>query len=139
MLAPVREQFAAALTGLVILCGVLLIACSSPTDTVIPSDPAQWDDQLRGSIDRLSSTDRQLAVSYLDRTKSTAALGGRAVPTGVTLGQAIDAQRAFDRDQAQQRLTNRGQQEQRDQQRKDAEQRAAGVFKVALVGKQITP
>src|SRR5207249_679054 len=59
------------------------------------------------------------------------------IPTGVTLGQAIDNQRSFDQAQAQQRLSNRGQQEQADQRRKDAEGRAARVFGVSLLAKEI--
>src|SRR5439155_14255453 len=101
------------------------------------TDASKWDAELRGSIDRLPGDDRRLAVAYLDRTKSAATLGGQAIPGGVTLGQAVDHQRAFEQSQAQQRLTNRAQQEQQDQQQKNADKQAAEVFAITLTNKEI--
>jgi len=117
----------------------VLAACAGPRDTVIPTDVSRWDGDLRSSLDRLSGSDRQLAVAYLDRTKSAASLSGQAVPSGVTLGQAIDNQRSFEQNQAQQRLASRNQADQNDVQRKDAEQRAASVFAVTLLAKELIP
>ena len=111
-------------------------ACTSPQNTALPSDVSRWDD-LRGPLDKLSSTDRRLAVAYLDRTKAAASYSGQPIPAGVTLGQAIDNQKAFEQTQAQQRLANRGQQDEADLRRKDAEDRAAQVFGVRLLAKEI--
>ncbi len=116
-----------------------LVGCSGPKDTVIPTDISRWDTDLPPSLDRLSTSDRQLAVAYLDRTKSAARLGGQEVPTGVTIGQAIEKQRTFDQSQSQQRLASRNQQDQADQRRKESEERAASVFSVALAAKELIP
>jgi hypothetical protein len=129
----------AALVVLAIVGMTGFIACAGPRDTVIPTETGRWDSDLRSSLDRLSGSDRQLAVAYLDRTKASAALNGQAVPAGVTLGQAIDNQRSFEQNQAQQRLASRNQSEQQDQQRKDAEQRAASAFAVTLLAKELIP
>jgi hypothetical protein len=121
---------------LLCLLAAVLAACSNAKGTVIPTEVNKWED-LRGSLDQLSASERTLAVAYLDRTKAAAAYSGQPVPQGVTLGQAIENQKSFEQTQAQQRLTNRGQQEQSDQRRKDAEDRAAQVFGVKLTGKEI--
>ncbi len=134
-----KLRIASTLPVIFLLLAVALIACSSPTATVIPNEVSRWDSDLRDSIDKLSTEDRRLAVAYLDRTRSAAASSGQPVATGVTVGEAIEKQRAFDRDQAQQRLASRAERDQQDQQRKDSEQRAAEVFAVSLTSKQITP
>jgi hypothetical protein len=114
-----------------------LAACTQAKDTVIPTDVSKWDTDLAPAVANLQGTDRQLAVAYLDRTKSAASFSGQAVPTAMTLSKAIDEQKAYDQSQIQQRQASRNQQESLDQRRKDAEQQAAEVFGVKLTDKEI--
>ncbi len=76
-----------------------LVACSKPTDAVIPSDMATWDTQLAPSIKKLDDEQKRLATAYLMRSKVGEAFGGKGMPIGTTLGTAIEEQRKFEADQ----------------------------------------
>ena len=47
----------------------ILLACSKPTDTIIPSDMSKWDSELAPAINKLSEEDKKLATGYLMRAK----------------------------------------------------------------------
>jgi hypothetical protein len=81
---------------------IALVACSAPTNTVIPTDMAQWDTQLAPKLQKLSEEDRGLAVGYLMRAKVGEAFGGNGVPVGFTIGDAIKQQRSWAADQKKQ-------------------------------------
>ena len=123
-----------------LLCAtLLLIACSNPKDARIPNDPNRWDEDLRSTMERLPLDERQLAVSYLARAKQTAALSGQSIREGVTLGQAIQEQREYERADAAQQMEARVQQLQRDRERQELERRAAAIVSVIAVNKVVTP
>jgi len=77
----------------------LITGCSQPTSTVIPSDIATWDKELAPSLQKLPESDRNLVASYLMRSKVGEAFGGKGVPPGTTVGQAIEAEKKFDAEQ----------------------------------------
>lgn len=79
----------------VLTSAVLLVGCSKPTDTVIPTDMAAWDKDLAPSIKKLSEDDRKLVVGYLARAKMGEVFGGKGVPVGTTIAGAIDEQRQW--------------------------------------------
>lgn len=78
----------------VLTSAVLLVGCSKPTDTVIPTDMAAWDKDL-APIKKLSEDDRKLVVGYLARAKMGEVFGGKGVPVGTTIAGAIDEQRQW--------------------------------------------
>ncbi|MDV7396312.1 hypothetical protein RZS08_33265, partial [Arthrospira platensis SPKY1] len=53
---------------LVVLTGVL-VACSKPYDTVIPSDMSAWDKELAPVVKELSDEDRKLFSAFVARAK----------------------------------------------------------------------
>jgi hypothetical protein len=70
-----------------------LAACSKPEDTVIPSDPKNWDTQLAPEVKKLNDGDKQLLTGYLMRIKMGEAFGGAPMPVGTTVGQGIERQK----------------------------------------------
>lgn len=82
---------------------VLLVACSKPTETVIPSDMSQWEKDLAKASRKLSEEDRKLLAGYLTRVKMGSILSGGAIdiPVGTTIGDAIKEQRAWLDEQAE--------------------------------------
>ncbi|MBM2810271.1 MAG: hypothetical protein HW416_1030 [Chloroflexi bacterium] len=117
----------------------LLSACSGPKDTVIPADANRWESDLRPTLDQMSGEDKRLIVSYLARMKQATAFGGQAVPPGTTVGQAINAERTFQKED----LVNRGQtrdaQDQRERERAEAERQVSSIVTISLVSKEILP
>lgn len=86
----------------VILIGcVLLAACSRPTETIIPSDVSKWDTDLAPAVKKLSEEDQKLAMGYIARAKMGEVFGGKGVPFGTTLGDAIAQQKNWLAEQAE--------------------------------------
>lgn len=79
---------------------LFVVGCSKPTATVIPSDVAAWDKDLAPAVQKLSEADRQLAAGYLMRAKMGEVFGGKGVPPGTTLGDAVENQRQWVAQQA---------------------------------------
>lgn len=77
---------------------LMLSACSKPTDAVIPSDKASWDEKLTPEVKKLSDPDREKIEAYLVRARRGEVFGG--IPLGTTIGQAIDAQTEWENEQA---------------------------------------
>lgn len=86
-----------------VLALALLSACTQPRDTVIPSNPAEWDSKLAPVVQKLSPQDRADFTAYMTRHMLGTALGavfgqdtkGAAIPFGTTVGQAIAEQRQW--------------------------------------------
>lgn len=77
-----------------------LAGCSKPTETVIPSDVAKWDTELAPSVRKLTDADRQKVSAFLAREKIGEVMGGKGIPPGMTIGDAIAAQSKFEQEQA---------------------------------------
>jgi hypothetical protein len=75
---------------------LVLAACSGPKDTVIPSDPKQWD-TIADSVKELSDEDKALFTAYVVRmTMASALAGGKGgIPPGTTIADAIRLQKEF--------------------------------------------
>ncbi|RYH28897.1 MAG: hypothetical protein EON54_22960 [Alcaligenaceae bacterium] len=79
-----------------LLCLAALAAgCSKPTATVIPTDMSKWDTDLAPAMQKLNDEDRQLATGYLMRAKLGEAFGGKGLPPGTTIADALANQRQF--------------------------------------------
>jgi hypothetical protein len=84
---------------LAMLAALLLSACSKPQDTVIPSDVSKWDTELAPQVKKLPDEEQKLAVAYIARAKLGEVFGGKGVPFGTTLGDAVKQQRAWQHEQ----------------------------------------
>jgi len=90
----------------VLVCSILLAACSGPKDTPLPRDLDKMD-SIKASMEKLTSEERELAAGYIMRHTIGAKLGGLfggkegpGIPEGMTLGKAIEEQRKFKADAA---------------------------------------
>lgn len=119
--------------------GVLLSACSKPTDTVIPSDVAAWDKDLSPVIQKLSEEDRKLLAAYLVRAKLGEVFGGKGVPPATTVGAAITDQRQFLERRAQEEAEAKALAEKVQKERAAAMEQMRQAITVALVDKSIEP
>lgn len=74
---------------------VVLAACGKPTDTVVPADESKWEKDLKPSVQKLSEEDRKFFAGYVARKKLSLVFGGGGIPEGVTIGKAIEEQKAW--------------------------------------------
>jgi hypothetical protein len=73
---------------------ILLLACGDPRSTKIPADLADMP-KIQSSLDKLDSVDRGRVAQYEMRAHLGAMFGASPPPAGVTIGEAIDNQKAF--------------------------------------------
>ena len=90
----------------ILLCSIILTACSGPKDTVIPRELDKMD-SIKPAMEKLTVEEKELAASYIMRNTIGAKLGalfggkeGTGIPEGMTLGKAIEEQRKFKADAA---------------------------------------
>lgn len=80
---------------------VLLAACSKPTDTVIPTDMGMWEKELAPQAKKLTEEDREKLGRYMLRAKLGEAFGGKPMPVGMTIGEALKEQTKFEAERAE--------------------------------------
>lgn len=79
---------------------LVLVACSGPMDTPLPSDLTKME-SIKPAMEKLKPEDRDLLAAYIVRHTFGAAMGaafgvkGEPIPPGMTIGKAIAAQRSF--------------------------------------------
>lgn len=78
----------------------VLAGCNKPTEAVIPSDMTKWDTELAPQIQKLPDADRMKVAAFLMRGKMGEAFGGKGIPPGMTLGDALKEQNKFEAEQA---------------------------------------
>ena len=90
-------------TGVALMLVVWLVGCSDPLNTPLPEDMAKID-TIKPQLEKLPEVDRKLLISYLIRRSMPDVFPATSKDvqplSAVTVGQAIDAQRIFDADQA---------------------------------------
>lgn len=86
-----------------LLISLMLCACGNPKSTVIPVDIAKLD-EIQDSIKKLSDEDRKQLMTYLIRTKASAAFGGPVSEVGVTIGEALKRQKKWSDDEDKKEL-----------------------------------
>jgi hypothetical protein len=72
----------------------LIVACSDPRSTKIPADMSDLP-KIQSALDKLDSVDRGRVAQYEMRAHLGAIFGNSPPPAGVTIGEAIDNQKAF--------------------------------------------
>ena len=91
---------------IILLCAILLAACSGPKDTSLPRELDKME-SVKPAMERLTFEERELAAAYIMRHMIGAKLGGLfggkegpGIPEGMTLGKAIAEQQKFKADAA---------------------------------------
>lgn len=117
----------------------VLSACSKPTDAVIPSDMATWDKELAPHLKKLPDEDREKVAGYLMRAKVGEVFGGKGVPPGTTIGQALEAQKKWEAEQAAKRAEEEALKKKLEQERAAAMEQLNKAVTVTLLAKQELP
>lgn len=117
----------------------VLSGCSKPTDAVIPSNMATWDKELAPHLKKLSDEDREKVASYLMRAKVGEVFGGKGVPPGTTIGQALEAQKKWEAEQAAKRAEEEALKKKLEQERATAVEQLNKAVTVTLLAKQEVP
>lgn len=96
-------------TAYAIACLLMLAACGDPKNTPLPAELDKME-SIKPAMGKLTPEERELAAAYIARHTIGAKLGavfggkeGPGIPPGMTLGQAIEEQRKFNADAAQER------------------------------------
>ena len=85
-----------------IFCFVLLlVACSDPHDTKVPTDILKWRETVKPALEKLKPDEKVLFTQYVRRHTMGAAMGeligdkADPIPEGLTIGKAIEEQRNY--------------------------------------------
>lgn len=128
------RTIAAALAATALLC-----ACSKPTDTIIPSDMSSWDKELAPQLQKLSDADREKVGAFLMRAKFGEAFGGKGLPPGTTIGQALEQQKKWESEQAAKRAEEEALKKKLEQERATTLQQLNKAVTVTLLAKRELP
>lgn len=77
--------------------------CSSdPKETAIPKKIDNWekDEKLKTAVEKLTQEEQELFAAYAIRVAMSEAFGGEGVASKTTIGEAIAAERAWQKEQA---------------------------------------
>ncbi|NTW87087.1 MAG: hypothetical protein HGB30_13090 [Holophagaceae bacterium] len=82
---------------LAILLLVATVGCSNPKNTKIPQDLSKIE-SIKPSIEKLTPEERELFGSYMMMRMMGTVGENKGIPEGMTIGKAIEEQRAFTKD-----------------------------------------
>lgn len=116
-----------------------LSGCSKPTDAVIPADFASWEKDLVPHLQKLSEADREKVAAYLIRAKAGEVFGGKGLPPGTTIGQAIEGQKKFEIEEAAKRAEEEALKKKLEQERTAAMEQLNKAVTVTLLEKKEVP
>jgi hypothetical protein len=128
------KRVAALLIAVAVLTG-----CSKPTDAVIPSDMATWDKELAPELKKLPDGDREKVAAYLMRAKMGEIYGGKGIPPGTTIAQALDAQKKWEAEQAAKRAEEEALKKKLERERATAIEQLNKAVTVTLLAKRELP
>lgn len=120
----------------------VLAGCSNPKGTVLPTQIDKMD-TIKPAMEKLSVDDRQLVTAYVMRHTLGTSLGGLfgvkadPIPEGMTIGKAIDEQRAFAAKAAADDAQEKALKEKMNAEREKAMDAMRKVVTVALLSKKI--
>jgi hypothetical protein len=113
---------------------LLLSACGDPHERVLPKDLTDWKDDLKSELQSLPPGESELLTNYAKRYNSGTA--GRP-PEGVTVRQAIAAEREYEAAQARKEAAALAAKEQATREREMWRQQFERALTVGYVGKKL--
>lgn len=122
-----------------IVAVTMVAGCSKPTDAVIPSDISVWDKELAPHLKKLPDDEREKVGVYLMRVKLGEVFGGKGVPPGTTVGQALEAQKKWEAEQAAKRAEEEALKKKLEQERVAATEQLNKAVTVTLLSKRQLP
>jgi len=129
---------------IILMCSILLGACSGPKDTPLPQDIGKMD-SIKPAMEKLSPEERGLAAEYIMRHTVGAKLGGLfggkegpGIPEGMTLGKAIQEQQKFKADAVMEQAKQKELKAKLQAEREAAMKPMKEAITVSLVSKEIS-
>jgi hypothetical protein len=127
----------------ILLCSIVLAACSGPKDTPLPRELDKMD-TIKPAMEKLTAEERELAAGYIMRHTIGAKLGGLfggkegpGIPDGMTIGRAIDEQRKFKADAAIEEAKQQALKAKLQAEREAAQKQMREAVTVTLVSKKL--
>lgn len=117
----------------------LLTACGSPLDVEIPHEPSRWESEIAPLAKKLPEEDSKMLLAYLVRVKVGEAFGGKSIPDGFTIGQAIEAQKQWNASQASKAAEEAALKQKIEQDRVALEAKINNAVSAVLLSKKVTP
>ena len=128
------------LLPLLCLAAAAVTACRNPRAVVLPNNVEDIKSgAVATAIKQLSAEDQGLLAAYMLRTTMGTAFGGAPMPSGTTIGQAIDAQKAWVAQQKQEEAQQAALAAKAKRERAAAFARLRDAVTVALVHKGFQP
>lgn len=100
---------------------------------------ATWDIALAPELKELPDADREKVAAYLMRAKMGEVFGGKGVALGTTIGQALEAQKKWEAEQAAKRAEEDALKKKLEQERSTAIQQLNQAVTVTLLAKRELP
>jgi hypothetical protein len=130
---------------IVLLCVIVLAACSGPKNTPLPRELDKME-SIKPAMEKLTPEERELAAGYIMRhtigSKMRGLFGGKegpGIPEGMTLGKAIDEQRKFRADATIEEAKQQALKAKLQAEREAAMKPMREAITVTLVSKKIKP
>lgn len=127
----------------ILLCSIVLAACSGPKDTPLPRELDKMD-TIKPAMEKLTAEERELAAGYIMRHTIGAKLGGLfggkegpGIPEGMTIGKAIEEQRKFKADAAIEEAKQQALKAKLQAEREAAQKQMREAVTVTLVSKKL--
>lgn len=124
--------------AIAMVAALLLLGCSDPRDTVLPPDVAQLE-MIKQDVQKLPEEDQKLLMAYLMRRSIKGimpGLAGNAPTDAATIGQAINAQKAFVDEQAKREAEEKALRAKLQAEREQGMKALREVVSVTLVSKR---
>jgi hypothetical protein len=127
----------------ILLCSIVIAACSGPKDTPLPRELDKMD-TIKPAMEKLTAEERELAAGYIMRHTIGAKLGGLfggkegpGIPEGMTIGKAIEEQRKFKADAAIEEAKQQALKAKLQAEREAAQKQMREAVTVTLVSKKL--
>jgi len=121
---------------------LLLVACSDPHDTKLPTDISKWSETVKPALEKLKPEEKELFAQYAVRHTIGAAMGGLfgiktdPIPEGMTIGKAIEEQRDYVTKAKMKEADEKALKEKVETERKAKQEEFAKLVSVVLVNKK---
>lgn len=106
---------------------------------MIPTDLSKLDGEFTEKVKSLSDDDKQLLATYLARVKIGEAFGGKPMPVGLTVGQALEDQKKFVAQKAAEAAEQERLKKQIEEEKAAAAEKLSKTVVLAFLGHKFVP
>lgn len=127
----------------VVIVSLALAACNNPFSdvkkTVIPKDEASLKVTMESIAEKLDPEDKRLLATYIVRTKLAEAFGRKNIEDNITVGQAIQNQRAFEELQKQKQAEQEALKLKMENEKLALKKKVDSILTVTILSKEYVP